>query len=82
MSEDLTCEQLVELVTEYLDGALSARERERFEAHLSYCPGCTSYVEQIGTTIRLTGEPLTEESLSPEMRETLLSQFRDWAKSA
>jgi anti-sigma factor RsiW len=79
MSAEITCQQLVELVTDYLDGALTSSDRERFERHLTACPGCTAYVEQIRETVRLTGERLTEETLPDEMGETLLFHFRDWA---
>ncbi|HEY3019598.1 MAG TPA: zf-HC2 domain-containing protein, partial [Solirubrobacteraceae bacterium] len=52
-SEDLTCQELVELVTDYLDGALTLRERLRFERHLAECEWCVDYVDQIRTTIHL-----------------------------
>jgi len=52
----MTCHELVELVTEYLDGALSVSERERFEAHMALCEGCELYVDQIRTTVALVGE--------------------------
>lgn len=74
---ELTCKELVELVTEYLEGALPPPEVNRFEAHLSDCPGCTIYVEQIRQTIRVMGE-ISEESLNKTMRDTLLDVFRDW----
>jgi anti-sigma factor RsiW len=73
----LSCQELVELVTAYLDGELPAPERARFDAHLGECGGCRAYVEQIRETIRLTGK-LREESLSPEARDALLAAFRDW----
>ena len=76
-SGDLTCQELVELVTDYLEGSLPATESARFEAHLAECDGCTTYVEQLRTTIRLVGR-LTEEALSNEARETLLTAFRRW----
>jgi anti-sigma factor RsiW len=79
MSAELTCQQLVELVTDYLDDALTPTDRAHFENHLSACPGCTTYVEQLRETVHLTGQRLTEETLPDEMRETLLRQFRDWA---
>jgi anti-sigma factor RsiW len=82
LTEELTCQQLVELVTDYFDDALPPAERQRFEQHLSCCPGCTTYVEQLHETVRLTGERLSEEKLSDAMRDTLLSQFRDWAHPA
>lgn len=81
MTRKLTCQELVELVTDYLEGALSRRQRARFERHLDGCDGCTTYVEQIRQTVRLTGEQLREETLPPHMREALLHQFRNWANA-
>jgi anti-sigma factor RsiW len=72
----------VELVTGYLDDALARPERERFERHLGHCPGCSTYVEQIRETMRLTGEQLREETLSPEARDALLAQFADWKNNS
>jgi len=77
MSADLTCKELVELVTDYLEGALSGEDAARFEHHLSLCPGCTTYVEQFRETIRLTGT-LREDDLEPAARDALLAQFRRW----
>ena len=76
-SDDLACKELVELVTEYLEGALSPAERARFEAHLATCTGCTRYLEQIRQTIRLTGR-LTEEAIAPDAKQELLQVFRNW----
>lgn len=76
---DLTCAELIELVTVYLEGALAEPERRRFEAHLQGCGGCTNYLEQMRHTIRLTGL-LSEESLSPAAKEELLRAFRDWKR--
>jgi len=73
----LTCQQFVELVTDYLEGALSATDQERFEHHLAACDSCPVYLEQIQQTIRTAGA-LTEASLSPDARETLLRAFSDW----
>jgi anti-sigma factor RsiW len=75
--EDLTCQELVELVTAYLEDALDATDRARFEDHLALCEGCTIYVEQMRTTIRLTGM-LSPQSLSPAAEGALLSAFRTW----
>jgi anti-sigma factor RsiW len=75
--EKLSCQELVELVTDYLDGALSEAERGRFDAHLATCDGCSRYVEQMRATLRVTGE-LTPASLSPEAEESLLEAFRAW----
>ncbi|MFN0148722.1 MAG: anti-sigma factor family protein [Dehalococcoidia bacterium] len=73
----LTCKELVELVTRYVEGALPALERGRFEAHIRECGKCAIYLEQLRTTVRLTGR-LTEESLDPGMRRRLLAVFRGW----
>ena len=78
--EELTCQELVELVTDYLEEALPAPERARFEAHLNECDGCPLYLNQIRTTIRLVGT-LTEDRLAPTARDELLVLFRHW-KSA
>jgi hypothetical protein len=76
-SNEITCQELMELVTEYLENTLPEQERNRFDNHLAGCGGCTTYVEQARQTIRLTGR-LTEESLAPTARDQLLSAFRDW----
>jgi anti-sigma factor RsiW len=73
----LTCIELVEIVTDYLEGALSRRDRVRFERHIRGCDGCTAYVEQIRLTRAAVGT-LTVESIEPEARAALLHAFRDW----
>jgi anti-sigma factor RsiW len=78
---DLSCIELVELVTDYLEGKLSSRDRSRFEQHLGVCPHCTVYVEQFRETIRLTGT-LRETDVQPVAREALLAEFRNWKASA
>jgi anti-sigma factor RsiW len=75
--EQLSCQEFVELVTDYLERALSPEETSRFEDHIGRCTGCSAYLEQIRETIALTGR-LTPESLSPEAERTLLDAFRDW----
>jgi anti-sigma factor RsiW len=77
----MTCQQLVELVTDYLEDAMAPGERARFETHLAVCPGCVDYLEQMRATIRATGQ-LTEESVDPSVRDQLLSLFRDWKRPA
>ena len=62
--DELTCQELVEIVSDYLEGALPAGDRERFEAHLEICEGCRRYLDQMRTTIRVVGR-LTEEDLDP-----------------
>ena len=76
---ELTCRELVELVTDYHEGALSAGERERFEAHMAACEGCSVYVEQIRTTIELTGHARALEQ-RPEIT-ALLTMFRDYRRT-
>jgi predicted anti-sigma-YlaC factor YlaD len=74
--EDITCREIVELVSDYLEGALSPEEHEAFEMHLSYCDGCVNYLDQMRETIRITGE-LREDSLPPELQSELLRAFAD-----
>jgi anti-sigma factor RsiW len=73
----MVCQELVEVVTEYLEGALPADDRRRFEAHLRDCPFCTEYVEQMRQVAGSLGE-LGDESIAPEKREALLEAFRGW----
>ena len=77
MARALDCNEVVELVTAYLDGALKRRERKAFERHLSKCDGCTNYVEQIRITIETVGR-VTGDDLPQELRENLVTAFRDW----
>lgn len=77
----LACQELVELVSDYLEGALSDTDRARFEAHIAGCDNCTAYVRQMRETIALMGE-LTTASISPEARAELLAAFRDWKTNA
>jgi anti-sigma factor RsiW len=74
---DLVCQQAVELVTDYLEGALSRRSRRRFEAHLAGCPHCTEYLAQMRETIRLTGR-LEPEDLTPQQRDEFVELYRRW----
>jgi len=77
--EPISCQEVVELVTDYLDGSLSHRERKAFEEHLSGCPHCTNYLDQMRQTIKMTGR-LTEEALEPQLRERILEAFRDFRR--
>ena len=79
MSDELTCKELVELVTDYLEGALTPRDRRHFEEHLVVCDGCTSYLDSIRLTIRITGR-LIEGELSPELERELVAAFRGWKR--
>jgi anti-sigma factor RsiW len=73
----IPCQEVVELVTDYLEGALPTAGRRRFEAHLADCPHCTEYLAQIRETIRLAGR-VTPEDLSPAMRTDLTELYRRW----
>ena len=74
---DIVCQQAVELVTDYLEGALSRPERRRFERHLRACPNCSAYVEQIRITVSLLGAVEVDE-LTPEARQDLSELYRRW----
>jgi anti-sigma factor RsiW len=73
----MTCKELVELITEYLEGTLAEADRSRFERHLRACDWCGTYLEQMRLTIATLGK-LTEESISPHAKEELLEVFRNW----
>ena len=75
----LSCQELVELVTQYLEGVMPEAERSRFESHLAGCRGCTAYIAQIRETIHLAGK-LSEETITPEAKDQLLHLFRNWKK--
>ena len=81
IADQLSCQELVELVTEYLDDALPLADRARFEAHIAGCDGCTGYLEQIRLTIASTGR-LASEQLDPAAEAALLDAFRDWKRKA
>ncbi len=74
---NLTCQEFVELATDYLEEALPPEDRQRFEAHMALCPGCDIYLQQMRQTMRLLGR-VTEESLPPAGKDKLLAAFREW----
>ncbi len=76
--DDLVCRQVVELVTDYLEGALPRRDRRRFEWHLRSCPNCSAYLDQMRVTIAATGR-LTPDDLSTGAREEFIGLFRAWS---
>jgi anti-sigma factor RsiW len=76
----LTCQELVELVTEYLEQTLPPADRARFEAHLAGCRGCRTYLEQMRQTIQLLGT-VPEETISPDAQAALLDTFREWKRT-
>ena len=77
----ISCREVVEIVTDYLDGALAPDERERFEAHLAACPPCRVYVEQIRTTKRLAAAAEAELDHRPD-RDRLLAAFHEFRRGA
>jgi anti-sigma factor RsiW len=77
VARELTCREMVKLVTDYFEQRLPADEAQRFEAHVEICDGCQAYVEQLRATVGALGE-LPEERLSAGARDTLLGAFRNW----
>ena len=75
--QELSCQELVEIITDYLEGALSDLDRERFERHLESCEGCRTYLDQMRRTIALAGT-LKQESIPAPAMERLLQAFRRW----
>lgn len=73
----LACREVVELITNYIEGALPAEDRHRFERHLAGCPNCTAYMAQMRATIRAAGAVRVEQ-LAPARREELVALFRGW----
>jgi len=76
-ASQMSCNELVEVITDYLEGALPGGEVSRFEAHLAGCEGCQTYLEQMRQTIDALGH-LPRESLTPEAERRFLAAFRDW----
>jgi anti-sigma factor RsiW len=77
LRKDIICQQAVEMITDYLEGALSRRDRRRFVAHLGACPSCAAYLEQIRLTIKLTGT-IEADDLSPQAQAELTALYRRW----
>jgi anti-sigma factor RsiW len=77
----VTCQRAIEMVTDYLDGALPGGARRALEAHLRACPNCAEYLAQVRTTIELTGHVDSAE-LSSDMRNTLIALYRQTTRDA
>jgi predicted anti-sigma-YlaC factor YlaD len=78
MSEQgLTCQEVIELLSSYIEGGLTVDDRRRVDEHLALCDGCTTYLEQMRETIRLSGM-VTEEQVPEDEKAALLAAFRDW----
>jgi anti-sigma factor RsiW len=78
---EFTCRELVELVTDYLEGKLARDDRTRFEMHLCYCDGCHTYLDQIRAVKQAAGR-VAESAIDPGARDALLAAFRDWKRGA
>jgi anti-sigma factor RsiW len=75
----MTCEELSEIVTDYLEGAMPLGERVRFDSHLAVCPECRRYVQQMKQTVETLGH-LPPAPIPPEVEAKLLESFRDWKR--
>lgn len=75
--QPLDCNELVELVSDYLDDALDLTTRARFDEHLLDCDGCANYLQQFRVTVATVGR-ISEEAIEPAFRDKLLNAFRDW----
>jgi hypothetical protein len=78
-AEHVSCQEVVELVSDYLEEALTADEAALFEQHLNFCEGCVWYVDQLRTTVATVGR-IGEEDLPAATRERLMTAFRDWKR--
>jgi anti-sigma factor RsiW len=75
--DHMTCQEVVELVTDYFEGVLRTEQADLFEQHINFCEGCDWYVDEMRTTVASVGK-ITEEEIPDETREKLLTAFRDW----
>jgi len=75
--DDLTCRELVEVITDYVEGAMSDADRARFDRHVGECSGCAAVMSQFRATIEVSGR-LTEDQVSEEQRDAMRDVFRRW----
>jgi len=80
MPDELACREMVQLVTDYLEGALPLKDRTRFEQHLVFCKACAGYVRQMREVLRAAGR-IEAASLAPEVQRDLVLAFRAWKGS-
>ena len=73
----LVCQEVVELVTDYLEGTMPPRERARFESHIADCPNCRRYLAQMRTTLDVLGR-IEADAVAPEAMDELLALYRRW----
>ena len=76
----MDCNELVELITDYLEGTLAASDRARFDEHLTICDGCTEYLDQMRATLKMLGK-IPSESISQTTRERLQHAFHNWKET-
>ncbi len=76
----MSCKELVELITEYIEGTLPELDRARFDQHLAFCDWCRTYLDQMRLTVQTLGK-LTEDTIAEQTKSDLLAVFRDWEKS-
>ena len=74
-----TCQEVVALASDFLDGTLTPEQMTEFELHLNFCDGCSSFVDQVRTTAAMA-HGLSDEEIPEEMRAKLLSAFKDWTR--
>ena len=77
ITQGLACKEVVELITDYLEGALLPEQRAQLEEHIAVCPGCSNYLEQVRLTIGMLHN-LAQRQAFPETKDELLEVFRQW----
>lgn len=75
-TEPMDCNELVELVTAYLEGSLDPDARERFDRHLLECDGCENYLQQFSATVQTIG--MIRDDIEPDFRNRLMTAFQNW----
>ena len=78
--EHISCQEVVELVNDYLDSGLDRETASLFEQHVNFCDGCDWYLDQMRSTVATVGR-VNEEEVPPQMRDKLLAAFREWKRS-
>jgi predicted anti-sigma-YlaC factor YlaD len=79
VEQGYACEEIVQLVSEYLEGAMTPEQMTRFELHLNLCDGCSNFLEQVRTTAELA-RSVSVQQIPEEMKTELLAAFRDWKR--
>lgn len=79
--DELSCQQVVELATDYLENSLLPEMRKRLEEHVAECPGCENYIEQMQLTIDMLHQ-IARASVFPKTKQELFQLFRDWKKGS